>query len=181
MTQRYLLTGLLLAGMAFVPAVSMSAATKECPVSRATPESYKWNFKNEASQLLDRVRTDALDARHHAATLESEAEDTDIDWRFDADQLNTIRHDINDMGNVLCRLETIRRVASPQEKHVIDRTFPLISSMAGNADAAIKNLNQNQLDFWQPVYKTYADNLYTDARKLSNAIGRFEAQANTRS
>jgi len=181
MTQRYLFTGLLLAGMAFVPAIPMPAATGKCTVSKATPESYKWNFKHEASRLLDQVRRDALDARHHAATLESVAEDTDVDWRFDADQLNTIRHDINDMGNVLCRLETIRRVASPQEKRAIDRTFPLVASMAGNADAAITNLNRNQLDFWKPLYKTYADNLYTDARKLSNAIGQFEAQANTRS
>jgi hypothetical protein len=167
--------------MAFVPLNSMPAATRECIAGQATPESYKWNFKHEAAQLLDQVGREAVDARQHADKLQAAAEDTDLDWRYDAMQLNTIRDDINNMGNMLCRLETIRRVASPQEQRAIDSAHTILATMAANADAAIVHLNQNQIDYWQPMYRTYAMNLYTDARKLCNNIKKFDEQTSKRS
>ncbi len=174
MRQQYLLTGLLLAGASLLPAASLPAAKQACSAGKPTAQSYKWNFQSEAVQLLDRVRTDVLDAKKHAAILQTKTEDPSMDWRFDADELTTIRDDINDMGHAMCRLKAIRRVTSPQEKRVIDRTLPLAQSLAANADAAIVHLNRNQMDYWQPLYRTYATNMYTDAQKISGAIGHFE-------
>jgi hypothetical protein len=167
--------GFLMAGLALAPVSSMRAAVRECVAGKPTAQSYTWNFQNEAAQLLQRVRDDALTARHQAAVLESVTDETDIGWQFYADHLTRIRNRVDDMGKAICRLETIRRVTSPQEQKVIDSTIPFAQSMAANADAAIVHLNNNQMDYWQPVYRTYTANLYRDARKISNTIGSFES------
>jgi hypothetical protein len=177
MRQQHIITGLLLAGLSLVPVTSMQAAKPECVAGKPTAQSYEWNFKAEAAHLLQRVRKDALDARNQAGILEVKTEDPSGDWRFDIAQLSLIRDDVNDIGAAVCRLETIRHVVSPEEQQAIDSTVPLAQSMAGNAELAIHRLNHNQIDFWNPAYRTYARNMYIDAQKISTAIGHFKKHA----
>lgn len=174
MRRQHLFTGLLLAGLGLAPVASMKAAVSECVAGPPAAASYTWNFKQEAARLLDRVRADALKAQRRAAVLESVADEPDLDWRFDADALNRMRNSIDDMGKAVCRLETIRRVLPVQERKAIDQTVPFAQSLAANADAAIARLNRRQMDYWQPIFRSYDANMYRDAHKISSLIGRFE-------
>ena len=94
-------------GMIAAPAWAVSPST--CTPGKPTAESYTWNFKKEASGLLDQVKTDGMSIQRHAANLESYNGTNEIDWQLHADQLTATKAAVNDMGQKLCRLDLIRR------------------------------------------------------------------------
>ncbi len=173
---RFVKSGYLIAAMVALPALS-AAAPKECVPAKPTSESYNWNFKGEASRLLNSLQQDSMSAQKHAATLQTFDENPSVDWQIHADQLATIKRDINDMGAKLCRLQEIRRMVAPWQREAIDRVAPNVQLMADNADDALTFLNNNREHLWAPVNRKYADNLYTEAGKISHSVNSYEELA----
>jgi hypothetical protein len=170
MQRTHLFAVVLLAAMGLGPGVLSAAVTRECPVPKATPESYTWNFQREASQLLQRVQLDARLVKRHAATLESEARDPYVNWRTDGELLTRMRDRIDDMGSVACRLQTIRRVVTPAQKQAIDQSLPLLALLATTTDHTIARLNQNHMNLWKPDYQHDTQDLYTTAAELNHTL-----------
>ena len=169
------ITGLL-ASMLVLPVLS-SAAPKECVEGKPTAASYTWDFKSEATNLLNGIQQDASNGRDHAALLQSFANDPDLSWQSHAYQLTDLKADINDMSSKLCRLETIRRVVAPWQQNAIDRAATMVRLMADNTEDAITYLNHNEGAFWTPTYRMYANNLYNESNQLSNQVKQFEQYA----
>ena len=174
---RYLAySGCVLSMVLLCPVAAMPAA-KSCEGGPPTAQSYTWNFSREASALLDGVASDAVQARDHAAKLESMMVDANVGWAAHAFELSQIRAEVNDMGSKLCRLETIRRVSAPWEQQAIRRAAPLIARMVANAEAAIQFMNGHQEDLFQPGYRALGTNLYNESDNLARSVREFENYA----
>jgi hypothetical protein len=168
---KWLKTGAVVGAMTLAPTISMQAAVQACnPIGPPSSESYTSNFPGEGSHLLADVQQDARRAAYHASQLESYTNNPEITWELHADQLQRIRHDVNDMGKRLCRLETIRRDLSPWEQQALSQVAPQLQYMADNTTDAIHYVNQYENNFWVPSYKSYTQNLYHEANTVSRTI-----------
>lgn len=167
---------------AVTPASSMAAVQKPCTCTPAAPTaaSYTWNFSREASQLLGGIQADAAKLQDHASTLNSFDMNPELSWESHADQLMSVRREVNDMGSKLCRLEVIRTAVQPWQRTAIDRVAPTVRLLADNAQDALVYVNANQGNFWTPVYRKYTQNLYAEASTLSHSVKSFEEYAKAR-
>ncbi len=165
------LVGCLAAGALVLPAASLSQS-RACTSGALTPQSYTWNFRQEAQGLLGDVDLDAYWASYHADQLDHFS--PEISWEEHAIELNAIRGEINDMGTKLCRLETIRRVVSPWEQKAIDNAAPLIAEMANEAASAITYLNNSQLHLFAPSYHAYSEEMFQQSTRLNHQLNQFE-------
>lgn len=161
----------LFAGAMVLPAASVTRS-RPCTSGAPTAQSYTWNFRQEAQGLLDDVGTEAWQASYHADQLQNFS--GDIDWQEHAVELNAIRSEVNDMGNMLCRLETIRRVVSPWEQKAIDDAAPLIAEMANEAQSAITFLNDNHNHLFNPTYHAYSREMFQQSSRLARQMSQFE-------
>lgn len=163
-----------LAGCLFTGALIMTAAVSQdrsCVLGAPTAQSYTWNFRQEAQQLIGDVRAEAWRVSFHADKLENFT--PDIDWQEHADELSAIRSEVNDMGSKLCRLEEIRRAASPWEQRAIDDAAPVITEMANEAQAAITFLDNNRNHLFNPGYHAYSEEMYQQSSKLTHQMDEF--------
>jgi len=165
------LVGCLFAGSLILPAASVPT-NQSCASGAPTAQSYTWNFRQEAQELLDDVGAEAWQASFHADHLQNFP--LQIDWQEHAIELNAIRVEVNDMGSKLCRLEAIRRVVAPWEQKAIDDAAPLIVEMSNEAQSAITFLNDNHNHLFNPAYHAYSEEIYQQSSKLSHQLSEFE-------
>ena len=166
------LGGCVLGAALLLPAATQSEP-HSCQAGAPTAESYTWNFRAEAQGLLDDVGDEARQTREHADQLHT-LMSTESDWEPQALELSEIRDDVNLMGRKLCRLEGIRRVASPWEQKAIDQAAPLIAEMANDTENAITFLNNGHHDLFMPAYTSLGSDLYQRSASLAKSISAFE-------
>ena len=167
------LGGCLLGAALLLPAATRSQSLS-CRVDAPTAESYRWNFQTEAQGLLDNVASVARNSRGHADQLQSMMWRHDISWESQALELNQIRDEVNELGQKLCRLETIRRVTSPWERKAIDQAAPLISELAKDTENAITLLKDNHNNLFMPAYTSLGTDLYRRSQELTKSVTEFD-------
>ncbi len=163
----------MLAALLALPLAALGATAATCKPGPPTPESYRWNFPQEASQLLDGIRMDAAKVTSQANHLENWTWQSGITWELHAEQLQQVRDEVNDMGRKLCRLRVIRRVTSPWEQAAIDRAGKNIQLLADNTQDAILFLNRYEGNFWEQPYRRYTTNIYSQSHMLSNTLREY--------
>ncbi len=151
---------------------AFAAERCECVAGKPSAASYTWNFQREANQLIQRIQDQASRAAVHAAKLQSYADSPDLSWQIHAAQLSSLKGEINDMGQELCRLETIRSAVAPWQQQTIKRIATDIVLMADNADDAIHYVTSHQRYLWNPTYQKYTDNLAGLSTNLQTTTGR---------
>jgi hypothetical protein len=166
----------LIAAMVALP-VTAAAASTSCGAGRPAPASYTWNFHAEASRLLSGIQAEAAKAQNRAATLDSYALDSNVDWQLHASQLAALKHEVDGMGRKLCRLEQIRRVTAPWQQKAIADAAPMVQLMADNVQDAIAFLNQHEGSFWEPASQLNISNVLNESGQLSRSVKNFEQYA----
>ena len=166
-------------GMVFAVTPTTAATERACVCGKPTAASYTWNFKGETDGIFKAMQEDALAARNSAARIESFIMDSNVSWDSHVEQLDQLSDAVNDLGNRLCRLETIRRVDSPWQQAEIDRIATTVQLMADNAEDAITFGNGHRRDLWLSPYRKYTDNLYHEARSLMQSVKVSVEYANT--
>jgi hypothetical protein len=156
---------------AFSLASAAFAATPPvCKCGPPTPESYKWNFSQEASGLLAKLHQDAYRVRDSADYLEKyNREPFLIDWRTDAVTLDSIQDQIDKMDQILCRLRIIERVLPPEQQAEINEITAATVELTDTAQAAIHYLNNNQDRLFLPQYTAYAHEMYSEAGRIERS------------
>jgi hypothetical protein len=146
---------------------AFAASQPVCQCGPPTPESYKWNFSQEASRLLAQLHQNADEVRDSADQLETYGrEPFDISWRLDATTLQTMRGQINHMDKVLCRLRIIERVLPAEQQAEINKITPATLELTDTAQAAITFLDKNEQRTWLPRYTAYAGEMYSEAGRI---------------
>lgn len=172
------LSGCVSGAMVLLAVPATAAAVHECAPGTPTAASYTWNFKGEANTIFQDIQSDAWQALDHADMLHSFAQDSSLSWESNAEELEALKEEVNDMGAKLCRLEAIRRVVAPWQQAEIDRIATTVRLMADNTQDAIVFANAHPTQLWLATYQKYADNLYDQARKLDQSVGNAVAYAN---
>lgn len=153
-----------------VPA-SAATASHQCVASEPTAASYTWDFKGEANTIFQDIQSDAQQALYHADMLQSYARDPQMTWDAHADQLDSLKSEINDIGAKLCRLQTIRRVVAPWQQNVIDKIVTDTQLMADNAQDAIVFGDTHRNELWLGTYQKNVNNLEDEATALTHSVG----------
>jgi hypothetical protein len=156
--------------MAAFPAIAAISPARGCPVDQATPASYTWNFQKETNSILQDIQSDAHQAFTQAVNLQSFEDSHNFSWYSTADQLDQMASLVNDMGQKLCRLETVRRVDAPWQQATIDRIATTLRLMADDTTDAIQFGSQNQEELWLATYQKYVDGLYKQAQILKQSV-----------
>jgi hypothetical protein len=164
------LIGCLASGMAILtaPAVASASSPDACTSDAATASSSDMNFQKQADSLFRDIRTEANYARFHADRLRAENRFNQADWVVQGDQLTRLRHDVNVMGDKLCRLESMQSSLTPGQQTEIGRIAAVLPLMADNTTDAINFLNAHQDDLWLPAYHVYFRNLYNEAGQMAH-------------
>ncbi len=159
------------AAMALSAHAAVAPKAQACAAGTPTAASYTWDFKGEANAIFKDIQSDAQAVRYHADTIHSYAGESGLDWQAQGDELEQMKDRINDIGEKLCRLETIRRVLAPWQQHVVDQIAVTTRLMADNAQDAIEFGNTKSNALWLPAYQKYVSNLYDEAVTLTHSTG----------
>lgn len=164
---------------ATLPAMALAIEPRECVASHPMAASDTWDFQQEADGLLQALQNQATQVQRHAAALRSFTRADEVNRQAHTDQLQQIKAEINDMGQKLCRLTSIRRILQPWQQKEVDRIAPQVRLAADSAEGAINFLNSHEQTLWQPTYRRYIRNLDQEANRISNTAGNFMAYART--
>ena len=159
-----------LAATAAFVAPGMGASVHECVPGSPTAASYSWDFKAEANSIFQDLETLARQTRDDADQFQTYTRDEAISWQLQANQLDVLKQEVNDMGTKLCRLKTIRRVLEPWQQAEVDRIAQQVQLMADNTEDAIVYLDGHEHDLWMATYQNYANNLYKQAGALTQSL-----------
>jgi hypothetical protein len=172
-----------LAALVVAPALLLGG-TEQRPTYPPISPAYMWSFPNEASTLLQQLRTQALQVRDEAAHLQAfDREGSDISWQTDAGVLMTVKAHVNDMDATLFRLRGIRQMALPWQQRAISGVAPKVIELTDYVQDAIQNLNNNHLTahLLDKSYALDADFMYQRANTIASSIHQFEEYAAARS
>jgi hypothetical protein len=147
----------------------MGAVVHECVPGSPTAASYTWDFKAEANSIFQDLEALARQTSNDADQFETYDRGNGMSL-VQADQLDILKQEVNDMGAKLCRLESIRRVLAPWQQTEVDRIAQEVQLMADNTQDAIVYLNGHEEELWVPTYKKYATNLYKEAGALTESL-----------
>lgn len=161
--------------VALVLPAGLQAADHACNPGAPTPESYTHDFAKEADQLLTSIRTQASAVKEDADGLGNLSRFNEVSWERDSGRLARVREHVNAMGETLCRLEQIRRVALPWQRQEIDRITPAVMELANTTQSAIKLLNHHEQNFWATNLPNDMDAIYNEANRIhSTAVQQYQ-------
>jgi hypothetical protein len=167
--------------LTFMLAPALMAVTRpKCAAGPPTPESYTWNFPQEASTLLQNVKQQDSHVLGEVGTLQQLSRDGDgdrIGWQSAATTLNQIRDHVNDMDGMLCRLRTIRRVALPWQQQAIDRLAPHLIELTDYTQSALTYLNRNQEHPYMYPFQQDVEYMWLRADGIYNSVNQYEEYA----
>jgi len=134
----------------------------------------------QVSDLLSQAKTQAAQLSRDASDMEAFSH-MSVSWQAHANQINSIRSDVNDTGKTVAKLNQAQEEAAPWQKTAIDRINPLLRELADNVSATINHLDKEQGKFLnnaehQEYLKTNADL----AGRMSALISDFVDYGQTR-
>jgi hypothetical protein len=128
----------------------------------------------EASVLLENLRTDALQINDDATELRQSAVADSDGWEIQAAVLQNIKDRINDMGYKLNNLDAIQGAALPWQRQALRRAAPEVQSMAGSTVSAIDYIAQNPHYLFSPEYASLQSELSIQSKQLSDLLGKYQ-------
>lgn len=156
--------------------------TKRLPLASALliAGTFTLAAKPPAYTVADEARVTLKDFDATASLLGSDADQlrtfinaANMDADSHLDQLEAIKAKVNKMGKELASLESQRDSLSSWEQQAIDKSLPLLKSVASNTESAIHYFNDNRNNLWTPVYRGYADAIYKDSETISKTVGDY--------
>jgi hypothetical protein len=135
--------------------------------------TYNWAYTEEASGLLQDVRTLSAQATESAEQLNSGARQNSLDWRSHALYLNEIRRDINTMGAKLDRLQEIHGMLAPWQQKAVERITPKAAALAAHTEEAIAHLSENRGRLWVPHYTQRIDAMSEHGEEINRTVSMF--------
>ena len=155
-----------------VSAALATAATvpQQCVATEPTAASQTWDFKGEANTIFKDIQSDADQALNDADHLQSLDRDSLVSWESHAEQLESLKSEINDIGAKLCRLQTIRRMLAPWQQNAVDQIAGEAQLMANHTQDAIVFGSTHRSDLWLAPYASDVTNLESEANGLTRLV-----------
>ena len=159
-----------LAALVAIFAAALGAATEYCPAPPpVTEESYTWDFPAEVTGILNEFEKEAAELKTHAATLQMLYREPFLISRWSHGvELEGAKEHINRMGERLCRLISVQRVAAPLQQRSIDNVRRTLTDLAVQAEGALDSLNGSttMAGLMATDYREHVDRMYESASAL---------------
>lgn len=134
-----------------------------------TPE---YPAADEASNLLKQIQRDAVQLSQTGDTLAANTH-SQISRTSQAMYLNTLKQGINQTGENLARLETIKADTAPWQQQAIAQLIPITQQLASDTKAAINHLNENPHYRFAPTYIQNLQAIADNASELKDRVNGF--------
>ncbi len=147
----FLASAALSAALLLSPA-ALKAATQSCACSPKTATT------EDVAKELSQFKTKALQVRREAGILKSFTPNSRMHWQSHTAYLGTLRKHVNDMGQILARLEEMRPAATGPQQLAIDNARPHLVAIADQLGRAIGMVNEDRSSVkWSPYSQTVAE------------------------
>jgi len=136
---------------------------------------------NAATAYLDQL---LQDAKAQADLLQNDSEQmegfsrSNPSWQSHAAQIDTIKGHVNNMGEIVARLQAARGEAGKPYQEAIDRIVSPLQEVASNTTAIINHLNQSPKSLGDPIYQDYLRANAELATTISQEVSSIVAYAN---
>lgn len=135
--------------------------------------AYNWAYAEEASGLLQQIRSLSSKAANRADLLNIASRRNSLDWRSHALHLDEISTHINAMGEKLDRLQEIQGMIAPWQQEAVDRVLPTAAALADYTEEAIAFLNENKIRLWTPAYTNRVKAMSEHVDQINSTVGTF--------
>jgi len=157
----------LTAGVALLTA-PVFAAVRDCRTADTSDLEPSAKAERRANRLFQSIAYRSQKALADVDQLQSPAFGN-LRWVTRAHRLNSLRSQVNGIGNELCSLETIRIELTPLQQHALDVVSEKASLMADDTHA-IEVANAHNHAGWAPAYRNELNNLYNEAQNLAQYV-----------
>jgi hypothetical protein len=140
-------------------------------MSMGKTRTYDRNLSQEATNLLNSVRTDAQQVQTDTSKLQNLSKD---DWRANVNEWNQIQRQVNDMSSKVSRLEAISSSVRPRQRKTIINTTGMVRLMAVYTKDATNYLDSHHDNFFNHNYRNYEKDMSKEARKISRSVSKLE-------
>lgn len=146
-----------------------------------TPAAYIASVHAErASELLKDVRALAAKVSDSADTLTVSSSANQLHWMTHLSRLNQAKDGINEIGEKLQTLQSMRNSVHPWQQEAIDRIHASSLMAAKHTDSALQYLNDNKRWLVAPSYKEDVSAIQAHAETVRNTANDFLNYANTK-
>jgi len=165
--------------MTLLMPVGMLFAKESTPTNSLTSNTANWYDVEEASNLLGRMQTHAINARN--ALGQNQVSETDLAWQIQALNLDNARSNVNRMGADLLQLDRISSKVEPWQQRLIYKVTPQVHEMAYQLEAAINTVNEYQSKDHLALtqYPQYVNQVCRNANQVSGTISNVTRSADT--
>jgi len=126
----------------------------------------------EISAFLSDVKSEAIQLRQDADELKTFIH-VGRSWESHATKVEEIKRHVNNVGDLLAKIENVKSKASPWQQQAIDRVTPLLNELASNTTATIEQLNQKPKLLQSGPYADYADANFEVASNLAELVSYY--------
>lgn len=169
---------LLVATLFLAPVMLPAAPAAALPGGHTTGSSGDVYAANNASNLLEQIRTDAYKVQNHAGQLQAFMRAAILyDRTADGSMLDRVRARVNEMDKLLFQLRTNAAEVSPWQQEAIARIAPTAVNLTDTTQDAIQSFNRNADHIFTSHLAQLANDMHTDANRINQAIGDFEQYA----
>jgi gas vesicle protein len=177
----FLYKGVLVAATLCVAPAALPAAPKASQPGTRAMESSKGAMPTTASNLLRQIQIDALSVQVSADQLRSRLGSPFLnDWESDADLLQRVRDQVNEMDKLLSQLRENQAEASPWQQKAIERIALRAAELTNSTEDAIVTLNNCQAYPYFSNLPGLAGDIYNEASQIRRTERHFEEQAKAR-
>lgn len=153
-----------------IPAFSGSLRApipSECVQGKPPAASFHWNFYEEANALFQDVHAGAQKVTRYADQLKIFTDDPAATSHVGSSDLSRLKAQVNDLDQIVCRLETIRPAVAPWQQRAIDGIASNAQMLDDNTQAAIRFIDSHRKELWNPTYWQYTDKLSSEGSNLT--------------
>lgn len=138
------------------------------------------NRHPEVSNQLTSFKQTALELRRQASTLDSMTPARQLDWRSHAHSLETLKQQVNQLGQALTALEELKAQANEEQRMAIDNARPHLAAMAEELTQALNLLSDDRRSVYRSPYIDMVSNLYSHAASLYETVDTIMDYENAR-
>ena len=128
------------------------------------------NGHPKVADHLSSFKQTALEVRRHADTLDSMASGRQMHWMSHAQSLETLRSQVNQLGQTLTSLEELKPQANEGQRMAIENARPHLVGVAQELTRALDLLSEDRHNvIWLP-YTNTVTSLYNHADSLYETV-----------
>jgi hypothetical protein len=148
-------------------------STSKAEVKADNTPAYNWGYAEEASGLLQEIRSLVSQAAEGTDVLNTGPRQNSLHWRSHAQHLNEVKTHINAMGKKLSRLQEIHGMIAPWQQKVVERVTPKAAALAAHTEEAIAYLSEHQNRLWTPHYTDRVSAMAEHVEEINRTVSMF--------